>query len=184
MESLNSVHASEQNKENLIIHSAAMQQVFRIAKRLSAFNSNVLITGESGVGKEEVTRYIHRNSLRAKRPFVAVNCGAIPENLLESELFGYEGGAFTGALKTGKAGLFEAANGGTLMLDEVGEMPLSGTWICRCSPSCCGCWSRERLSALEATRRFRWMYGLFRLRTRIWRRWQSRENSEKISTIG
>ena len=125
MESLNSVHASEQNKENLIIHSAAMQQVFRIAKRLSAFNSNVLITGESGVGKEEVTRYIHRNSLRAKRPFVAVNCGAIPENLLESELFGYEGGAFTGALKTGKAGLFEAANGGTLMLDEVGEMPLS-----------------------------------------------------------
>ena len=105
----------------MIIHSAAMQQVFRIAKRLSAFNSNVLITGESGVGKEEVTRYIHRNSLRAKRPFVAVNCGAIPENLLESELFGYEGGAFTG----GKAGLFEAANGGTLMLDEVGEMPLS-----------------------------------------------------------
>ena len=101
-----------------------MQQVFRIAKRLSAFNSNVLITGESGVGKEEVTRYIHRNSLRAKRPFVAVNCGAIPENLLESELFGYEAGAFTGASHKGKEGRIALADKGTLFLDEIGELPL------------------------------------------------------------
>lgn len=125
MQNLTIYERNAENQEKLVIHSPAMQQIFHMAKKLSAFNTNVLITGESGVGKEEVTRYIHRNSLRREQPFVAVNCGAIPENLLESELFGYEGGAFTGALKEGKAGLFESANGGTLMLDEVGEMPLS-----------------------------------------------------------
>lgn len=122
---IQNLSANADNQEKLVIYSPAMQQIFQMAKKLSAFNTNVLITGESGVGKEEVTRYIHRNSMRKGKHFVAVNCGAIPENLLESELFGYEGGAFTGALKEGKAGLFETADGGTLMLDEVGEMPLS-----------------------------------------------------------
>ncbi len=85
-----------------------------------------MITGESGVGKEVVANFIHlENSLKKNKPFVAVNCGAIPENLLETELFGYCDGAFTGALKGGKNGLFEAANGGTLFLDEIGEMSLN-----------------------------------------------------------
>ena len=95
-------------------------------EKISNFNTTVLITGESGVGKEVVAHYIHdQNALKKDMPFVAVNCGAIPENLLESELFGYVEGAFTGAAKGGKAGLFEAANGGTLFLDEIGEMSLN-----------------------------------------------------------
>jgi transcriptional regulator with PAS, ATPase and Fis domain len=85
----------------------------------------VLILGESGVGKEMVANLIHETSDRKNSPFIKVNCGAIPENLLESELFGYEGGAFTGAKKEGKMGLFELANKGTLFLDEIAEMPLA-----------------------------------------------------------
>jgi len=87
-------------------------------------NSTVLITGESGTGKEMFAKAIHYASVRAERPFITVNCGAIPENLLESELFGYEKGAFTGANEKGKAGKFELADGGTIFLDEVGDMPL------------------------------------------------------------
>jgi len=84
-----------------------------------------LITGETGSGKEVISKLIHRTSKRSEGPFVVVNCGAIPENLLESELFGYEKGAFTGANKEGKIGLIEVASEGTLLLDEVGELPLS-----------------------------------------------------------
>lgn len=109
----------------LVIVNEKMQQIYSLAKRLGNFTTTVLISGESGVGKEEVARYIHENSLRKNRKFVAVNCGAIPENLLETELFGYVEGAFTGTVKGGKAGLFEIADGGTLFLDEIGEMPLS-----------------------------------------------------------
>ena len=83
-----------------------------------------MISGESGTGKEMFAKAIHYASSRAGRPFVTVNCGAIPENLLESELFGYERGAFTGASDKGKAGKFEMANGGTIFLDEIGDMPL------------------------------------------------------------
>ncbi|MCM0759747.1 sigma 54-interacting transcriptional regulator [Sporomusa sphaeroides DSM 2875] len=92
--------------------------------RVAATDSTVLITGESGTGKELFARAIHHESLRKKGPFIAVNCGAIPENLLESELFGYEEGAFTGARRSGKPGKFELANGGTIFLDEIGDMPL------------------------------------------------------------
>jgi PAS domain S-box len=92
--------------------------------RVATTDSTILITGESGTGKELFARAIHQESLRKHAPFIAVNCGAIPENLLESELFGYEDGAFTGARRAGKLGKFELANGGTILLDEIGDMPL------------------------------------------------------------
>lgn len=109
--------------EQIITASQQMQNVFQKAGRICNFSANVLITGESGVGKEIVAKYIHENSLRKKNPFVVINCGSIPAHLLESELFGYTKGAFTGALAQGKMGLMEAADRGTLLLDEVGEMP-------------------------------------------------------------
>ena len=111
---------------DIVVVDEKMREIFSLAKKISNFNTTVLITGESGVGKEVVANYIHsENALKKEMPFVAVNCGAIPENLLESELFGYVEGAFTGAAKGGKPGLFEAANGGTLFLDEIGEMSLN-----------------------------------------------------------
>jgi two-component system, NtrC family, response regulator AtoC len=107
----------------LIGKSAAMQHVTDLAARVAPYPSTVLITGESGTGKEAIARTVHRQSPRAERPFVAVNCGAIPENLLESELFGHEKGAFTGADRA-REGLVEEAEGGTLFLDEIGELPM------------------------------------------------------------
>ncbi|HVH13904.1 MAG TPA: sigma-54 dependent transcriptional regulator, partial [Longimicrobium sp.] len=104
--------------------SPAMLEVFRMVGRVSASPATVLILGQSGTGKELVARAIHRNSPRASGPFVAINCAAIPENLLESELFGHEKGAYTGAI-TRKIGRFERAHGGTLFLDEIGDMSLS-----------------------------------------------------------
>ena len=98
-----------------------MQQVFQFIEKIAATNSTVLICGESGTGKELVARAIHYNSDRKNEPMIPVNCGAIPEDLLESELFGYEKGAFTGAVKT-RVGRFELANGGTIFLDEIGDM--------------------------------------------------------------
>jgi two-component system response regulator PilR (NtrC family) len=109
---------------NLTGKSPAMQKLFALIERVSESNANVLVSGESGTGKELVARAVHFNSPRKSGPFVPVNCGAIPENLLESELFGHEKGSFTGAERK-KEGLFESANGGTLFLDEIGELPLS-----------------------------------------------------------
>jgi DNA-binding NtrC family response regulator len=104
--------------------SENLQNVFRLVEKISATNSTVLIQGESGTGKELIARAIHHNSLRADKPFIAVNCGALPESLLESELFGYVRGAFTDA-KSDRKGLFRSAEGGTIFLDEVSEMPPS-----------------------------------------------------------
>jgi PAS domain S-box-containing protein len=109
--------------EQIITVSRQMQDVFMKAGKICNFSANVLITGESGVGKEIVAKYIHENSLRRENLFIVINCGSIPANLLESELFGYTRGAFTGALAQGKVGLMEVADKGTLLLDEVGEMP-------------------------------------------------------------
>ncbi len=106
----------------LIGKSAAMDRLRDLIKRVANATSSVLITGESGTGKEMVARALHFQSPRAERPFVVLNCGAIPENLIESELFGHTKGAFTGAIAA-KEGLFQAADGGTLFLDEVGELP-------------------------------------------------------------
>lgn len=107
----------------LIFRSPAMQHIVELILRLRLVDSTILLTSESGAGKEVCADFIQKNSLRTEQPFLKINCGAIPEQLLESELFGYTPGAFTGAERTGKAGLFEAANHGTLLLDEVGEMP-------------------------------------------------------------
>ncbi len=108
---------------NIIGTSPAMKTVFELMRRIVKTDSTVLISGESGTGKELVARALHCNGHRKEKPFIAVNCGALPEALLESELFGHERGSFTGALKD-KPGKFEAANGGTLFLDEIGTMPV------------------------------------------------------------
>lgn len=108
---------------DLVGKSAAMQQVFSMIRQVAPSSAAVLITGESGTGKEMVARQIHRLSGRASGPFVAINCAAIPETLIESELFGHEKGSFTGAVER-RAGCFEQSDGGTLLLDEIGEMPM------------------------------------------------------------
>jgi len=113
----------EQYQDNLVGKSDAMQQVFKMIGRVAHSDAPVMITGESGSGKELVARAIHNYSRRAEKLFVAINCAAIPENLLESELFGHEKGAFTGAVSQ-RMGRFEQSDGGTLFLDEIGEMPM------------------------------------------------------------
>nr|WP_294864547.1 sigma-54 dependent transcriptional regulator [uncultured Pseudogulbenkiania sp.] len=110
--------------DGVVAESAAMRQLFSLAGRVAQSDATVLISGPSGAGKEVLARYIHRHSRRAAGPFVAVNCAAIPENLLESTLFGHEKGAFTGAAQA-LPGKFEQAQGGTLLLDEITEMPLA-----------------------------------------------------------
>src|SRR5271157_378437 len=106
----------------MLAHAPAMREAFRATGRLSQSTVTVLITGESGTGKELVARALHRHSPRAQKPFVAINTAAIPKDLLESELFGHERGAFTGAQNM-RRGRFEQADGGTLFLDEIGDMP-------------------------------------------------------------
>ena len=108
---------------NLVGQTAAMQEIFALIRQVAPTSAAVLITGESGTGKELVARALHSNSKRSSGPFVAINCAALPESLIESEIFGHEKGAFTGAVER-RAGAMEAAQGGTLFLDELGEMPL------------------------------------------------------------
>jgi DNA-binding NtrC family response regulator len=115
------LEAISQESHDVIHGSDAMRETLRIAEQIAPSNASVLITGESGTGKEVVARYIHQKSTRASKPFIAVNCAAIPENLMESELFGHEKGAFTGATQR-RIGKFEEANQGTLLLDEISEM--------------------------------------------------------------
>ena len=119
---LKSAITQKYNFSNIIAESSVMKDIFETVKRLANFSTTVLITGESGTGKELLAKAIHHNSPRRGRPFVAINCGAIPENLMESELFGHKKGAFTDATRD-KKGLFEEATGGTIFLDEIGELP-------------------------------------------------------------
>lgn len=108
-----------------VVASPAMEELMAKISQIAKFDSAILVTGESGVGKEIIAHQIHLQSLRSDMPYIRINCASIPENLLESELFGYVEGAFTGAKKGGKMGIFELANGGTLLLDEIGELPLN-----------------------------------------------------------
>ncbi|MBQ9014726.1 MAG: sigma 54-interacting transcriptional regulator [Firmicutes bacterium] len=123
--SLSSPDTPELGEHDIVAYSAPMKNVIALARRLAAVNTTVLITGESGVGKGLLARTLHEEGTRWKQPFVTVNCGAIPENLIESELFGYVAGAFTGSRSGGKRGYFEAAQNGTIFLDEISELPLN-----------------------------------------------------------
>ncbi len=123
-QALKRVLHEESSFGNIIARSPRMLDIFDTIRKIAEFKTTVLITGESGSGKELIARAIHFNSPRANKPFIAINCSAIPETLLESELFGYVKGSFTGANRD-KKGLFEEASGGTLFLDEVGDLPLS-----------------------------------------------------------
>jgi two-component system nitrogen regulation response regulator GlnG len=116
--------ASEDHAEGIVGKSEPMQQVFKLIGQVSQSDATVLITGESGTGKELVARAIYHHSRRAEKPFLAINCAAIPEHLLESELFGHEKGAYTGAVER-RIGKFEQCDQGTIFLDEIGDMPLS-----------------------------------------------------------
>lgn len=115
------LEAVADESHQLIHEDEAMTAVLRLADQVAGSEASILITGESGTGKEVLARYVHRKSHRAERPFISVNCAAIPDNLLEFELFGHEKGAFTGAVAR-RIGKFEEANGGTLLLDEISEM--------------------------------------------------------------
>ncbi|MBD1381845.1 sigma 54-interacting transcriptional regulator [Bacillus sp. IB182487] len=115
----------EGETEQFITNSGKINRILTFCEKVAPTDSTILIQGESGTGKGVLAHYIHRISKRKSGPFLTINCAAIPEELLESELFGYSKGAFTGASKSGKTGLLEAANGGTVFLDEIGEMPLA-----------------------------------------------------------
>lgn len=121
LKSLRQEFADKYNLQNIVFKSKAMQEVLNLADIVSKSDATVLLRGESGTGKDLLARYIHSRSLRARGPFIKIHCGALPETLVESELFGYEKGAFTGAT-TRKPGKFELARGGTLFLDEIGEI--------------------------------------------------------------
>ncbi len=112
------------SNDSLVLEDPASLELLRAAQKIAHVDSSVMLTGETGVGKEIIAKYIHNNSSRSGGPFIKLNCSTIAENLFESELFGYERGAFTGAKQEGKLGLFEAADNGTIFLDEIGELPL------------------------------------------------------------
>lgn len=112
-------------EDKIIAESEQTKKILSFLQKIASFDSTVLLTGESGTGKEVFARYIYKNSNRSENAFIPVNCAAIPENLMESQFFGYSEGAFTGAKKSGKPGFFEMADNGTLFLDEIGDMPLS-----------------------------------------------------------
>ena len=141
--------AEEKWRRLLIGSSPAIERTIEVIRLVGMRRATVLITGETGTGKEMVARALHLASPRAHLPMVAVNCNALPENLIEAELFGHVKGAFTGAIQQ-RMGRFEQAHRGTLFLDEVGDLPLE------CRPSSCACCRSASSSASAAPRRFMW----------------------------
>lgn len=115
--------AIKENKQELVVSSPEMINIMHLAKKVSKVDTSILLLGETGVGKDVFAEFIHKNSMRKDERFIALNCGAIPNELMESELFGYEAGSFTGGLKEGKQGILYHANKGTLFLDEIGDLP-------------------------------------------------------------
>jgi two-component system, response regulator FlrC len=136
--------------QDMVVEDPYTRELLRLANKVAGSEVTVLLNGESGVGKEVFARYLHRRSARAQGPFVAVNCAAIPENMLEAMLFGYERGAFTGAHES-RPGKFEQAQGGTLLLDEISEMDPG------CRRNCCGCCRSAKWSASGGKRTVAWM---------------------------
>jgi transcriptional regulator with PAS, ATPase and Fis domain len=125
-EKLMELSFKELKEQNVIAENRKMRDLLKVAFKLANLEvSNILILGESGTGKGLIAKFVHQNGKRIKEPFIQINCAALPENLLEAELFGYEKGAFTGAKEQGKIGLIELAQNGTLFLDEIGDLPLS-----------------------------------------------------------
>ncbi len=162
---------------SMVGESAPVQRLREAIARVAPIPSPVLIVGESGSGKELVARDLHRHGPGANGPFVAINSAALPENLVESELFGHERGAFTGAV-TARKGAFEAAERGTLFLDEIGELPLPPR------PSSCGCWRSGRSPGSAETAPSRWSRRSSRPPTEIWRPRSPPGGSARISTSG
>ena len=121
---LNNASPIIDTNRKIVYKSEVMRQLMRMVERVAPSNATVLVLGESGTGKELIAQAIHEKSNRRNKPFVAINCGALRETLLESELMGYDEGAFTGARKGGKIGLFEQAHMGTIFLDEINQIPL------------------------------------------------------------
>lgn len=115
--------SSSSESEEMILFDSSMRDILETISRISFFDSTILITGESGTGKSMLAKYIHNKSKRWDKPFITINCATIPESLIESELFGYAGGAFTNASQKGKSGMVDLADGGTLFLDEIGLLP-------------------------------------------------------------
>lgn len=163
--------------EGMVGESQAMQQICKTLEKVAPTDTTVLIRGESGTGKELVARAIHKKSHRAKAPLISVNCAAIPEGLLESELFGHEKGAFTGAGQT-RQGLAEAADGGTLFLDEIGELTPAP------SHACCGCSRMARSDGWAPPAAARWTCACWPPPIGTWKPWCVRVVSGKTCTTG
>lgn len=164
--------------EHILTQNKHMESVIHLAKIYANTHSPVMIYGESGTGKELFAQSIHNQSKRHRGPFVAINCAAIPETLLESELFGYEGGSFTGARREGKEGLIELAHQGTLFLDEIGELPLPiQSRLLRVLQEYEIMRVGERILSLS-------MCGLSAPLTDRWKKWRRKARFAAISTTG
>ena len=155
-----------------------MQEVFKMIERVADTDSTILILGESGTGKELVARALHFNSRRQFAPFIPINCSALPENLLESELFGHRKGAFTGAIND-KKGLFQEADGGTIFLDEIGIDAADAA-----KPVCCACSRNKKCAGSVKISPFTSMSGCWRRPTNRWRRKSRTAHSAKIFITG